>query len=351
MSGCQCNKTGKQAGTELLLPNNLSRNASQITNRVVVDNKQRVRAGVGAPPVAHHLSAFEALGISTDCKAFPDYNPVKQVRACFEILPGANDDSTCVRCPSPAPEPCGFPLPSPSPCCQPKQTCCGGCQCPPPPPPPPCDHKCKPCECLKKLQFVDPCDEKKCKWTIKPDECGKNVLVFQYDGKDVAILDSNGNFILLGSEEATKYCLAPLEDCLEKQWCFKTNPTSKALQFDCEDRNQPLEGDATTSKTILFTKSGSIVESTSNVTFDNSINCFLFNTDNLPATIFALNPSLLTSKSVKLSAGAFNGQTVKIVNVYSVAISVDLNGNVKTLAGETVMVAVWSSAANRWTTT
>ena len=348
MSGCQCNKASK---TELLLPSNLSRSASQITNRAVVDNKQRVRSNVGIPPVSNPLSAFEALGIPTGCKGFPDYNQIKQVRACFDILPGANDDNACVRCPSPCPEPCGFPLPSPSPCCQqPKQSCCGGCQCPPPqPPPPPCDPKCP--KCFKEISFVDPCDEKKCKWTIKPDECGRNVLVFQCDGKDVAVLDCDGNLILLGSEEATKYCLAPLEDCLDKQWCFKTNPTNKALQFDCEDRNNPLEGDETTPKTILFTKSGSIIESTSDVTFDANINCFLFNSDNLPATIIVLNPSLLANKSVKLAAGAFNGQTVQIVNVNSVAISVDLNGTIKNLAGGTVMIAVWSSAAGKWTTT
>ncbi len=351
MSGCNC-KSSTKAPSELLLPANLSRNASQITNRVVFDNKRRARDGITQPPVAHPQSAFEALGISTGCKAFPDYGPIKQVRACYEILPGANDDSSCVQCPEPIPEPCGFPLPSPSPCCQPKQNnCCGGCQCPPPCPPPPCEHKCVPCDKLKQLCLLDPCNEKFCRWVIKPDECGKDVLVFQCDGKDVAILTCGGDFKLLGAQEATKYCLAPLEASLDKQWCFKTNPTTGALQFDCENRNDPLVDDAITPKTISFTKSGSIIESSTDVTFDANINCFLFNTESIPATIIALNPSLLANKSVKLSDGAYNGQTVQIVNVNSVAISVDLNGIIKNLPGEKVMILVWSTAAGKWTST
>lgn len=349
MSGCQCNKAAKQSATELLLPMNLSRPASQITNRVVIDTKRRVRSGVDQqiPPIAQPLSAFDALGIQTGCKSFPDYGCLKQVQACFNILPGANDDAACVRCPSPPIEPCSFPLPSPSPCCQPKKECC---QCPPLPPQcnHKCEHKCVPCDKFAKIKFIDPCDEKTCRWTIMPDECGHDLLIIQCDGHDVATIDCNGNLKLLGGQEATKYCLAPLEDSVEKQWCFKTNPGNNALQFDCEDRNHVLEGDEITTKTILFTKSGSIIESTTDATFDANINCFLFNTDSLPATIIVHNPSDLLDKSVKLSDGAFNGQTVTIVNVDATPITVNLNGILKTLNGDSIMIVVWSSVSGKW---
>jgi hypothetical protein len=81
-----------------------------------------------------------------------------------------------------------------------------------------------------------------------------------------------------------------------------------------------------------------------------SINIFPFNSNALPANIIVHNPLLLTSKTVRINAGVFNGQTVTIVNVDTVAINVDFFGaTLKTLAGEKLLIAVWSSVSNKWT--
>ena len=347
MSGCKCN----QSSNQLLLPKNISRSASQISNVPQPWKNDRVRSGVGLPSITKQLDRFETLGISNVHHSFSDYNNVKQVRACYEIE--TQSETNCEKCPCPPKiqNTCVLPLPSPAPCCPTPcchpHKCCADSHCLPPPPPPPL---CKliVCDKFKELSFLDPCDKKKCRWTIKPDECGKNVLVFQCDGKDVALLHCNGDLVLLGAQEATKYCFAPLQDCADKQWCLKTNSDTKSLQFDFEDRNSPLEPDASTTKSIIFTTCGTLIESTSDVSFTADIHCFSFQSD-LPASIIAANPLLLLNKTIKIGPGLYNGQKINIVNIDSVEIFVDLNGIVKNLTGEKILTAIWSNAANKWT--
>jgi len=104
-----------------------------------------------------------------------------------------------------------------------------------------------------------------------------------------------------------------------------------------------------TPQSISFTNAGAIVQSTTDVTFTASINIFPFSSNALPANIIVHNASLLTGKTVRINAGVFNGQTVTIVNVDNIAITVDLFGVTKTLAGSAVLIAVWSTVSNKWT--
>lgn len=181
------------------------------------------------------------------------------------------------------------------------------------------------------------------------DKCGSNSLLFQCDECDKALLDCDGNLNLLGKLESTALCLAPVPATPTKQWCFMPNPSSGALQLDCIDRTAPLPSDEQTPQTISFTKAGAVVQSASDVTFAAPIVFFPFASAALPATILVHNPLLLAGKQVKIDAGAYNGQTVTVVNVDAVALQVVLDGAVKNLAGESLLTAVWSNVAAKWT--
>lgn len=351
-------ETFSESATELLLCN--QRKPSQIQTKRVPKVKRRVREGFEqrVPRGTQQRGAREALGICACDKQFADYSNVKQVRACYTVETTCDNNNdggnACVPCPD---DSCcvsecvgGFPLPSPSPCCATTEKCCG-CSCSAPQAlPPPIIHKCPPPKGqVLKLQLIDPCDEDVCKWSLCQDECGSGALLVQAFGCDKALLDCDGNLNLLGKLETTALCLAPNAATPDKQWRIIHNPESDALQFDCIDRNDaPVPANFYSPQSVFLTKTGALVQGSTEVTFTAAFNCFTLPSEDLPATVLVLNPTALAGKTLKIGAGLHNAQHLTVVNVHGASLDVDLDGKLKTLAGESLLQAVWSSDVQKW---
>ena len=327
------------------------RKPSQIQSKKTSVPKRRVRSGLEQrqPRQSGQSDSVNSLGICACDKSFVDYCGVKQVRACYEVEQKASA-SSCAKCPvadcATADE--AFPLPSPSPCCQPAQNCCD-CACQQRPLPPPVIHRCPPPKGkVLKLSLIDPCDKSLCKWSISQDDCGSGALLFKALDCDKALLDCDGNLNLLGKLEATGFCFAPDVDTPDQQWRIVSNAETDVLQIDCIDRTDPPPNNFYSAQSVYLNKTGVLVQGSAKVDYTAAFDCFEIASADVPATVMVHNTSLLPGKTLKVGAGLYEAQHLTIVNVDNVSVDANMDGNVKEIAGESLLQAVWSSTASKW---
>lgn len=275
----------------------------RIASRNIAETQPRggVVSGTREKNVSQQISRASNVPKDNSCNCYPLLPPLPHCGA------------------SPSCEPCDPKIPS--------SACCYPCRCSPLPPPTKSD-----CCKVKKLQFLDPCNDTVCKWQIAPDECGSDSLVVRCDGKDVALLGCNGDLLLLGKVDTTKICVVGSEDV---RWQISANEATGALEIQC--------GDGTP---VLISKSGSIVSPHTDVTFSTAAGCQ--HIPFVPAGIIVHNPSLYADNKLKLDNGSFNGQRILIVNVNAVAFTLEAGTLSKIVAGETSLELVWVTTLSQW---